>query len=112
MFAEAGYGRLQLSSFDLDGAGRIWISAASEDFSSFRILRVELDDDAPQLVPVIEGLQSVTGAMLIVADELWFADTTIGASGLRVFALDGDDATELPESPLAVGLPPMSIAAL
>ncbi len=111
LFADAGYDRLQLSGFDFDADGRIWLSAATEDFASFRLLRVDLDP-SPTLVTAVEGLHSVTGAVEIVGHELWFADTTLGTSGLRVFDLSDDPVAELPESPLAVGLPPMSLAPL
>ncbi|PRQ05257.1 hypothetical protein ENSA5_03760 [Enhygromyxa salina] len=113
VFADAGYGRLQLSGFDLDSAGRPWISAASENFASFRLLRVDLDGGPdPVLITEVEGLDSVSGALEIVGDEAWFADTTLGASGLRVFDLSHSPVVELPESPLAVGLPPLSLAPL
>jgi hypothetical protein len=111
LFEDHGYDRLQLSGFDLDSSGRAWISAATEDFASFRLLRVELSGPTPELVIEFEGLQSVSGALEIVADKAWFADTTIGASGLRVFDLSQSPITELSESPLPVGLPPMNLAA-
>jgi hypothetical protein len=112
IFADAGYGRLQLSGFDLDAQGRAWISAASEDFASFSLLRVDLEGDAPALEVEVEGLVSVTGSLEIVGDEAWFADTSLGASGLRIFDISVSPVVELPESPLAVGLPPMSLAPL
>ncbi|PRQ10052.1 hypothetical protein [Enhygromyxa salina] len=112
LFEAADYERLQLSGFDLDSSGRAWISAASPDFASFRLLRVDLSGPEPALVTEVEGLESVTGALEIVGDQAWFADTTIGASGLRVFDLSQSPVVELPESPLAVGLPPMSLAPL
>ncbi|MFO7564232.1 MAG: hypothetical protein R6X02_16415 [Enhygromyxa sp.] len=112
LFADAGYDRLQLSSFDYDADGRIWISAAKADFSGFELLRVDLDGPEPQLLIALEGLQSVSGALEIVGHELWFADTTLGASGLRGFDLSADPVAELPESPLAVGLPPLGLAPL
>lgn len=111
-FADAGYERLQLAGFDYDADGRIWITAALADFSGFQLLRVDLDGPEPQLVVALEGLQSVSGALEIVGHEAWFADTTVGASGLRVFDLAADPVVELAESPLAVGLPPMSLAPL
>ncbi|HVI02508.1 MAG TPA: hypothetical protein VM869_27565 [Enhygromyxa sp.] len=112
LFADAGYDRLQLSSFDHDADGRIWVTAANADFDGFQLLRVDLDGLEPQLIVAVDGLQSVSGALEIVGHEAWFADTTIGASGLRVFDLAADPIAELPESPLAVGLPPMSLAPL
>jgi hypothetical protein len=112
VFIDAGYDRLQLSGFDLDADGRMWISAAAEGFASFSLLRVDLDGPEPLLVPAVSGLQSTTGALEIVGHEAWFADTTVGASGLRGFDLATDPVAELPESPLAVGLPPMSLAPL
>ncbi|KIG16986.1 hypothetical protein DB30_03583 [Enhygromyxa salina] len=112
VFAELGYDRLQLSGFDFDSTGRAWISAATPDFASFALLRVDLSGPAPALVTEVEGLESVTGALEIVGDQAWFADTTIGASGLRVFDLSQSPVAELPESPLAVGLAPMNMAPL
>lgn len=112
LFADAGYERVQLSGFDFDADGRVWITAANADFSSFQLLRVDLDGPEPQLIVAVGDLQSVTGALEILGHEAWFADTTIGASGLRVFDLAADPVVELPESPLAVGLPPMSLAPL
>jgi hypothetical protein len=103
LFIAAGYDRLQLSGFDYDADGRIWISAATEDFASFQLLRLQLDGPEPQLIVALEQLQSY---------EAWFADTTIGASGLRGFDLAADPIAELPESPLPVGLPPMNLAPL
>ena len=47
-----------------------------------------------------------------VGDRAWFADTTPGASGLRVFDLSASPVVEVPGSPVAVGLPPMSLARL
>ena len=112
LFEAAGYERLQLASFAVDAGGRIWISAATEGFAEHQLVRVDLDGPGPSLAVAVTGLQSVTGAVEIVADELWFADTTIGASGLRVFAVTDDALDELPDSPLPVGLPPMAIAPL
>ena len=114
-FAEAGYGRLQLSGFDLDSHGRAWLTAASADFSSFALLRIAGEGAEAELELFIEDIQSVTGDLEIVDDIAYVADTTIGASGLRAFALsevEDKGVTELPQSPLALGLPPMSIAPL
>jgi len=112
LFADAGYGRLQLSGFGLDASGRIWVSAATPDYAEFRLLRVDRSGLEPELVVEFDGLQSVTGALEIIGHEAWFADTTIGASGLRVFDLAAHAVSEAPDSPLAVGLPPMSLAPL
>lgn len=112
LFVDAGYDRLQLSSFDFDADGRMWVSAATADFSGFVLLRVDLDGPEPQLVVAVEGLQSVSGALEIVGHEAWFADTTVGASGLRGFDLAADPVAELAESPLPVGLPPLGLAGL
>jgi hypothetical protein len=64
------------------------------------------------LIEEFAGLRSTTGALEIVGDELWFADTTLGSSGLRVFDLSGASVVELEFSPLAVGLPPLALAPL
>ena len=45
------------------------------------MLRIDLASEQPSLVIEVQGLQSVTGALEIVGDEAWFADTTMGASG-------------------------------
>jgi hypothetical protein len=110
VFEDAGYERLQLGGFDLDGAGRMWIAAASADFAEYRLLRVDLDAAEPSLVVEVAGLQSVSGALEIVGQEAWFADTTMGASGLRIFDLSTSPVVELPESPLPVGLAPIGLA--
>ena len=107
--ASRGYSRLQLSGFDLDAEGRVWIAAASEDFAEFRLLRAELEPQL-EIAEVVTGLASVTGALEIRGMELWFADTTLGASGLRAFDLRHDPPRELAGSPFAVGLPPMDLA--
>ncbi|NVB37574.1 hypothetical protein G6O69_07000 [Pseudenhygromyxa sp. WMMC2535] len=109
-FAAYDLGRLQLADLGVDALGRPWISAASEDFASFTLWRVSLDDHA--LIPTFEDLHSVTGALEVTGPRAFFADTTIGHSGVRVFDLNEDSVTELPESPLPVGLPPMSMALL
>lgn len=112
VFADAGYLRLQLSGFDFDAEGGIWISAAKPDFSGFELLRVDRSGAEPKLAIALEGLQSATGALEIVGQQAWFADTSIGASGLRIFDLAAEPIAELPESPLAVGLSPMNLAPL
>ncbi|MCA9684891.1 MAG: hypothetical protein KC457_22095, partial [Myxococcales bacterium] len=111
-FAELGLTRLQLSAFDIDGQGRIWLAAAEPGFTSFSLWRIDLEGDTPQLIREVEGLHSVTGALEIIGDQAWFADTTPGASGLRVFDLSTSPVVELAGSPVAVGLPPMSLARL
>lgn len=111
VFEDAGYERLQLGGFDLDDSGRMWVTAASGDFAEYSLLRIDLAGEQPSLVIEVQGLQSVTGALEIVGDEAWFADTTMGASGLRVFDLSSSPVVELPESPLPIGLAPMGLAA-
>jgi hypothetical protein len=108
-FEQAGFTRLHLASFDLDAQGRIWFAAATPDFAEYRLHRVE---PAEQLgsIEMLAGLQSVSGDLEIVGDELWFADTTLGSSGLRVFDLAGDSVVELDVSPVPVGLPPVGLA--
>lgn len=112
LFEAAGYMRLQLGGFDIDASGRMWVAAASEDFSEYQLLRVDLDGPEPSLVVEVEGLQSVTGALEIVGDEAWFANTTMGSSGLRIFDLSSSPVMEVDGSPLSVGLPPMGMAPL
>jgi len=111
-FVDAGYERLQLSGFDLDSHGRPWLTAATADYASFALLRIDGEGEAATLEPVVDDLHSVTGALEIVGDVAYVADTTIGASGLRAFDLAAEPVAELPDSPLALGLPPQSIAPL
>lgn len=112
LFEDAGYGRLHLGGFDIDDSGRMWVVAASPDFAEYGLLRVDLAGAEPSLVIEVQGLQSVSGALEIVGHEAWFADTTMGASGLRIFDLSSDPVMELPESPLPVGLAPIGLAPL
>lgn len=107
IFEQAGFTRLHLAGFDLDAQGRAWIAAATPDFAEYRIYRVETG-----LIEEFAGLRSVAGGLEIVGDELWFADTTMGSSGLRVFDLSGTSVVEFEFSPIAVGLPPLGIAPL
>lgn len=112
VFAERGMTHLHLSGFDYDGQGRIWLSIADPDYD-FGLWLVEPDGEGGAELSVgIEGLKSVTGELEIVGDLALFPDTTTGASGIRVFDLSGDEIVERPESPLPVGLPPMSLAPL
>ena len=80
---------------------------------SVRLLHVTPGEAGAGALDVeVEGLQSVTGALEIAGDVTWFADTTLGASGLRAFTLEPGAVEELPDSPFPVGLPPMSLAPL
>lgn len=115
VFDSLGFTHLHLAGFDLDAQGRMWLAAATTNYEEYRLHRIELGDDGEgaQLVEVVAGLQSVTGDLEIVGDRLYFADTTLGASGVRVFELDAaGQASELGESPLAVGLPPLAMTGL
>ena len=84
--------------------------SATPNFTEYRIYRIDLAGE-PSLIEQVAGLHSVTGALEIVGDELWFADTTLGSSGLRVFEI-AESASELAFSPLPVGLPPLGLAPL
>lgn len=115
VFASLGFTHLHLAGFDLDAQGRMWLAAATSNYDEYRLHRVELGGagESAQLVEVVAGLQSVTGDLEIVGDRLYFADTTLGASGVRVFEIDAaGQASELAESPLAVGLPPLAMTGL
>ncbi len=114
VFASYGMGKLQLSGFDYDHQGRIWLSVATEDFSSFGLWRVELGEGPEDATLSLEvgGLHSVTGALEIAGQRAFFSDTSIGASGVRVFELGVSPVEEHPASPLAVGLPPMMLTGL
>jgi hypothetical protein len=108
-FEQAGFTRLHLAGFDLDTQGRPWFAAATPDFAEYRLYRIDPDVE-PGWVEMFAGLQSVSGDLEIVGDELWFADTTLSSSGLRVFDLSSDDVVEFEFSPLPVGLPPLGLA--
>ena len=111
VFTDLGFTRLHLSGLDLHADGRVYISAASPNYETFSIYRLELPGDAqdPALVEVVSGLESVTGEFEIVGDELWFLDTTIGGSGVRGFDLSVEPAEALAVGVLATGLPPLSL---
>ncbi len=114
IFVDAGFDHLQLAGFDLDAQGRMWLAAASSDFSEYGLYRIEASPDPeeePTLVQEVGGLQSVTGALEIVGMQLWFSDTTLGASGLRTFDLASSPITEVAPA-LPTGLPPMGLAPL
>lgn len=115
VFDELGFTHLHLAGFDLDAQGRMWLAAATSNYAEYRLYRVELADEpaSAQLVERVAGLHSITGDLEIVGERLYFADTTLGDSGVRVFELDAaGQASETPDSPLAVGLPPMGLAGL
>ncbi|EDM75912.1 hypothetical protein PPSIR1_25076 [Plesiocystis pacifica SIR-1] len=114
VFEAEGITRLHLSGFGYDSQGQIWLSIADADFSAFALYRADFagPDDAVELIRSVEGLQSVTGALAVIGDRAYFADTTIGASGLRIFELAQNPVSELPSSPLPMGLPPLSLTTL
>ena len=111
IFEAAGIGRYQLRDFDVGGDGNAYFAVATSDFSEHQIWRASLDGEGQDLEMVVSGLQTVTGSMEIVGDVLWFADTTIGSSGLRVFDIGAATVVEV-GTPISTGLPPYGLLAL
>lgn len=111
-FSELGVGAYQLRSFDVRageaGEHEVYFVVASEDFSEHGIHRASLDGGGEDLEPVVGGLQTVTGSLEIVGDRAWFADTTVGASGIRVFDLAAEPVVQVGET-LGTGLPPYAL---
>jgi hypothetical protein len=60
---------------------------------------------------VISGLNATEKTLEIVADELWFGDTTTGSEGVRVYDLTVNPPS-LVAGPLSTGLPPASMLAI
>lgn len=95
-------------SFDVSEAGDLVFAAYTPGFEEVRIYRASPDDDyAP--VELVGGLNSVERTLTVVGDEIWFGDTTLGASGMRAFDMDG---TALFEQALATGLAPYAVSKL
>lgn len=107
--AAAGLGAPDLpQSFDVDDEGRIYVAGYTAGYEEVRILRSG-PDGQPPLEPIAEGLHAKERTLEIVGDEIWFGDTTPGASGVHAFSLEG---TPLLEAPLSTGLPPYAVARL
>lgn len=107
--AQAGIGgHLLPQSFDLaDDGASIFLAAYRPDFSGVDIFRVPSGGGVPR--PIVEGLNAVERSLEVVGDEVWFGDTTVGASGMRAFDYDGQP---LLDAPLATGLDPYALTAL
>ncbi len=67
-------------------------------------------DNPDQLSAALGGFNSVERALEVIGDELWVGDSTLGASGLRVFDLTNN--FEALAGPLTTGLPPYSMIAI
>lgn len=107
VFKAHGLERLHSASFALHNDTDVYIAAYSTDFTGVEIWRVSLN--TPTVMQrVLTGFHSVEQVLEIIGDELWLGDTTIGASGLRVFDLRRDPPTAL-AGPLSTGLPPYSM---
>ena len=104
-FSDLDIGRFQLRSFDIHADGTLYFVIASADFSEHGIHRASLDGQGADLELVVGSLQTVTGQIEVIGNEAWFPDTTIGASGLRIFDLSVDPVSEV-GSALSTGLPP------
>lgn len=106
VFIDRGMDLWDVRNFEVSADGRwVWILAI-DDWPKHSIFRASLEKAGSDLVPVVTNIESVSGSMIRVDNTLWLADTTDGSSGVRVFDLNGDQLTESPDSPLAVGLPP------
>jgi len=112
-FASAGLvSQFQIRDFDLAADGTLYFAFSSADFSEHSLWRASLAGEGADLEQIFTGLQTVNGNLEVVGDELWFADTTVGSSGLRVFDVGTDPVTEVAGSPWSVGLPPYGLLAL
>ena len=112
VFEAQGFGRYQLRDFDVGADGWLYFSLANADFTEHMIYRGSLDGGGEDLELVIGGLDTVTGDLEVVGSDVWFSDTTVGASGLRVFDVATQPAQEIEGSPFATGLPPYGLLPL
>ncbi|MEE9384070.1 MAG: hypothetical protein V3V08_11725 [Nannocystaceae bacterium] len=111
-FAAAGFGPFQLRSFDIGSDGMAYFVLAKGDWSQHMIYRASLDRGGMDLERMAGELQTITGDLEVIGMHAWFTDTTIGASGLRIFDLSTVPATELSNPPLPTGLPPYGLLPL
>lgn len=106
VFAGLGMDIWDVRNFEVSPDGRwLWILAI-DGWPKHSIFRASFDQQGRDLVRVIQNVESVDASMILVDNSLWLADTTDGASGVRVFDIVGDTLRESADSPLAVGLPP------
>jgi len=111
-FQAMGVGRYQLRNFDIGADGMLYFVIASSDWTEHGLYRASLEGGGADLEPLVGGFQTVTGAIEVIGSEGWFADTTIGASGLRIFTITAEGLVEAPASPLGTGLPPYGMIGL
>jgi hypothetical protein len=113
--ASVGIEGFQAQSFDFHGKDTVYLAAYRADYSAVDVWRISLADgpskaEAPPQV-VITGLNATEKTLEIIADELWFGDTTTGGEGLRVYDLTVSPP-RLVAGPLSTGLPPASMLAI
>lgn len=111
-FEAQGFGRFEVRTFDLGADGALYFVIAAPDWSEHGLYRASLEGAGTDLELLVGGLQTSTGDLEVVANEVWISDTTVGASGLRVFTLGAEGATEIEGSPFGTGLPPYGILPL
>lgn len=107
-----GIGRYELRNFDVGADGMLYFVIAAPDWSEHGLYRASLEGGGADLVQLVGGFQTVTGAIEVIGREVWIADTTIGASGLRIFELTEAGAVEVAGSPIGTGLPPYGMLGL
>lgn len=113
-FAEAGIDAFRLpQSFAISADGRTaYIAAYVGDFSQVQLMRVGLDDKAPQTPqPFADGLDSVERTLERVGTQLWYGSTRSGSPGLWVYDLESDPPSPV-AGPLPTGLAPYSMVGL
>lgn len=106
VFIDLGMEIWDVRNFEVSPDGRwIWILAI-DGWPKHTIFRASFDQQGRDLTPVIKGVESVDASMIRVGNSLWLADTTDGASGVRIFDFVGDSLQESKDGPIRVGLPP------
>lgn len=104
-----GVQRWDVRSFELSADAKFLWLLMIDNFPGHSLYRASLDAQGQDLQRVFEGIESVTGSMRRVGNELWVADTREGLSGVRILQIRGSHLSERPESPLPVGLPPYGL---
>jgi hypothetical protein len=85
----------RISDFDINAEGtKAYLAIATDDYLSMSIWQADLDG-SPDLVSVISNVNASERTLNIVGTELWFGDTTSGASGVRVFDLNQKPPSEI-----------------
>lgn len=106
VFIDRGMDIWDVRNFAVSPDGRwVWILAI-DTWPNHTIFRASLTQQGKDMIPAVQGVQSVDASMIRVDNALWLADTTDGKSGVRIFDIQGDVLEESADSPLLVGLPP------